>query len=394
MMTYEYYADILKDQHLPLTFLDLDILDKNINDIAKRAAGLPIRVATKSVRSTYVLQHILKHPAYQGLMTYTAEEADWLLHQGFDDILMGYPCMENNDIEKICRHTLSGKKIVLMIDDVVHMNRINEIAKKVGVVQPVCIDVDMSMDLPGLHFGVYRSPITSLQQFKKLVERHTEFPQVKIVGIMGYEAQVAGLGDAVEGKVLMNTIIKGLKKSSITQLAARRKSCVEYLKKIGLTPELVNGGGTGSIESTHQESWVTEVTVGSGFYSPALFDTYSGFRHGSALAFALRIVRNPKKNMFTAMGGGYVASGSVGIEKQPLPYLPKGIKLTTNEGTGEVQTPFEYNGTEHLFIGSPIFFRHAKAGELCERFNTITVISNGKILDTWQTYRGEGKCFL
>lgn len=393
-MHYEYYAHIIKDSHLPLAILDIDILNKNIEDIAVRAAGLPIRVATKSVRSIAVLKHILKHEAYKGLMTYTVEEADWLLQQGFDDILMGYPCMEDRDIEKICLHTQAGKKAVLMVDDELHFSKINSIAKSLGVIQPVCIDVDMSMDLPGLHFGVYRSPIADLQKFKKLADKHKSFPHTKIIGLMGYEAQIAGLGDAIEGKRVMNTIVKTLKKSSIAQLSLRRKSCVDYLQQLGITPVLINGGGTGSIESTHRETWVTEVTVGSGFYSPALFDSYSTFCHKPALCYALRIVRSPKAGMFTAMGGGYVASGSVGIEKQPLPYLPKGIKLTTNEGTGEVQTPFEYKGKEKIGIGAPVFFRHAKAGELCERFNSLAVISEGKIIDTFNTYRGDGMCFL
>jgi D-serine deaminase-like pyridoxal phosphate-dependent protein len=98
--------------------------------------------------------------------------------------------------------------------------------------------------------------------------------------------------------------------------------------------------------------------------------------------------------MFTAMGGGYIASGGIGLSKQPTPYLPKGFFLIQNEGCGEVQTPITYNGKEKLSIGDTILFRHAKAGELCERFNALHIVSNGKIVETTPTFRGEGKCFV
>lgn len=391
---YSYYKNILKDQKLPLAFLDIDLFERNISDIASRANGLPIRIASKSLRCIKVLRHILKNKAFDGIMAFTGSEANYLIEQGFDDILMGYPICEIEEIKQLCTHSKQGKKIVLMTDSVYHFQMINDIAKKLNVIQPVCIDVDMSMDLPGLHFGVLRSPITSVQAFKNLVDNHKDFPNIKIVGIMGYEAQIAGLGDNVEGKVLMNNIIKILKQKSIKELSKRRALCVQYLQSIGIEPTLVNGGGTGSIESTHNESWVTEVTVGSGFYSPALFDNYSDFKHLPALAYALRIVRSPQKNYFTALGGGYIASGSVGIDKQPKPYLPSNIKLTENEGTGEVQTPFKYIGKENLAIGDPVFFRHAKAGELCERFQNLTILKDGKIIDNWNTYRGDNQCFL
>jgi D-serine deaminase-like pyridoxal phosphate-dependent protein len=45
-------------------------------------------------------------------------------------------------------------------------------------------------------------------------------------------------------------------------------------------------------------------------------------------------------------------------------------------------------------IGDPIFFRHAKAGELCERFATLALVENGAVSEDVPTYRGDGKTFL
>jgi D-serine deaminase-like pyridoxal phosphate-dependent protein len=190
----------------------------------------------------------------------------------------------------------------------------------------------------------------------------------------------------------MNRIISALQQKSKKELAKRRKELVDILKKECPDLTIVNGGGTGSLESTAEEAWVTELTAGSGFYAPALFDHYSHFKHLPAAGFALEVVRHPQSNTYTCLGGGYVASGAVGKEKAPLPYLPEGMKLTPNEMTGEVQTPFIYKGT--LEIGDPVFFRHSKAGELCEHFQELQLIKDGKTVGKTNTYRGDGKCFL
>lgn len=189
-------------------------------------------------------------------------------------------------------------------------------------------------------------------------------------------------------------MIRLLKQRSIPRLAERRKQIVEALKARGAKLRFVNGGGTGSIETTIKEDVVTEVAVGSGFYAPGLFDHYMTFQHQPAAGFAIEIVRRPKDDIYTCLGGGYIASGSTDANKQPVPYLPAGSALTDLEGAGEVQTPIVYRGPEKLSLGDPIFLRHSKAGELCERFTDLHLISQGKIVETVPTYRGEGKNFL
>lgn len=393
--TYSQYKEIFKDSDFPLAYVDLDLLDENIKAIKSRAGNKKIRVASKSIRCKYVLEHILKNDTiYQGLMTFTAREALTLLKEGFDDVLMGYPVVNPREINEFCIATKSGKTAVLMVDSVEHFQLIEEQAKKYSILQPVCIDVDMSSDYPGIHFGVYRSPVNTVDKFKKLVDAAQAFTHVKIIGLMGYEAQIAGVGDNSPYNGVKNPVIKLLKSFSIQELKNRRVACVQYLVKKGLKPTLINGGGTGSMESTKEEDEVTEITVGSGFFSPALFDYYNNFHHLPAAGFAIQIIRSPQKGMFTALGGGYVASGGISLDKQPKPYLPEGIQLTDNEGTGEVQTPFNYKGKDSLKIGDPIFFRHSKAGELCERFEKLHLIRNGKLVATTPTYRGLGWTFL
>ncbi|MCB0507084.1 MAG: amino acid deaminase/aldolase [Bacteroidetes bacterium] len=394
---FTYYNNIFKDLSLPLAFCDVDLLNQNCQDIAKRVTvkNKTIRVASKSIRCIDVLRRIFNaNPIYKGILSYSGNEALFLSENDFDDILLGYPIVNKNEIEQICKATKSGKKIILMVDSEEHLKLIQAIALSIGVVQPICIDIDMSTSFPGLLFGVMRSPLNSVNKAKQFIDAFDKYPNISLKGVMGYEAQIAGLGDKNPANGIKNYLIPYLKKLSIKDFSNRRKEIVDYIKSKNHVLDFVNAGGTGSIESSMQEDWVTEITVGSGFYSPALFDYYSNFHHQPAAGFAVQIVRKPNENTYTCLGGGYIASGTIGIDKQPKPYLPQDIQLTENEGTGEVQTPCVYYGKEQLSIGDTILFRHSKAGELCERFNQLHLISDGKNIGTTPTYRGQGKCFL
>lgn len=391
---YQNYCEIFRDKPMPLAYVDLDLLQTNVQQIIQRAKGKPIRIASKSVRSVEVLRRIMdtNPAAFQGIMCYTAPEAIHLGEHGFKDLLVAYPTWDASHIGQVCEQIRAGKPITLMLDSIEHVQHLEKIAAQYDVKLPLCLDIDMSMDVPGLHFGVWRSSVVSVESALRVYEAIQQASHLLIEGVMGYEAQIAGIGD--EGVHPKLEVIRRLKRRSIPVLRQRRQAIVEALQQKGATLRFVNGGGTGSIESTIEESVVTEVAAGSGFYSPALFDHYQSFKHLPAAGFAVQIVRQPKPHIFTCLGGGYIASGQVGVIKQPLPYLPVGAKLTSLEGAGEVQTPVLYRGSEKLKVGDPIFMRHSKAGELCEHFNTLYLISGGKIVDEVPTYRGEGKVFL
>ncbi|WP_090982572.1 amino acid deaminase/aldolase [Paenibacillus sp. CF384] len=395
--TYAYYKTAFAGLPMPFAFVDLDRLDRNIAAIAQAAGHKKVRIASKSIRCPEIMRRILaSSPVYQGIMCYTADEAAMLIREGFDDLLLGYPQWQPDRIAELVRSVGEGRSITFMVDCAEHVQHLERIAAEQGIVVPLCLDVDMSADYPGLHFGVWRSPLASWEQVRPVAELIIASPWLKLDGIMGYEAQIAGLGDQVPGKPLKNSVIRWLKKRSIAEVAKRRREVVEGLEAIGASEELrfVNAGGTGSMDSSRLEACVTEITAGSGFYSPGLFDAYSGFRYEPAAGYAVEIVRRPRPDIVTCMGGGYTASGAVGIEKQAQVYLPEGLELLPLEGAGEVQTPLRVKRGLSLSLGDPVFFRHAKAGELCERFLQLVAVSNGQVVGEYVTYRGMGACFV
>ncbi len=394
-MNYSKYKDIFKGEQMPFAFVDKTLLDENINNILKRSGDKKIRIASKSVRCRWVLDYILQsNNQFQGIMCYSVNEAAWLADQGFDDLLVAYPCFHEKDIKSIIPALKEGKRIYLMTDLPEHLHQLQKIASSENVDIPVCMDMDMSSTIGPIYFGVYRSSINNLDAAKRYLDALKKCPNVQLKSLMGYEAQIAGVGDNVKGKSLMNAIISFLKKKSIKEVAKRRKEIYDLCINESFNIEVVNGGGTGSLESTKEESCVTEVTVGSGFYASHLFDNYKQFKHLPATAYAIEIVRQSQNDIYTSLGGGYVASGGLGIEKLPQIYLPKEAQLIKEEMAGEVQTPFKYKGKEDLKLGDPIFMRHSKAGELCEHFKELLIIDNEKIINRVPTYRGEGQCFL
>lgn len=383
---YLQFKEAISKKSVPALILDMDSFRNNLNWVLKHSGNKKIRIATKSVRSVEILKRIhAAHSVFQGFMTYTLEESLWLKSMGLKDILMGYPTTDILSLEQLAKDPTD---ITLMVDRTEHLDLLQKIALENKSEFRICIDIDMSMDLPGLRFGVYRSHLQEEKNLKAFLTHLKKCDRLKLTGVMGYEAQIAGVMDE------KSPLIRTLKKFSLSQLKNRRADLVKIIQDHGHSLSIINGGGTGSLQHTSQENVVTEITVGSAFFAPVLFDHYQDFKLDPALYFAQPIVRQPNQNIFTVLGGGHIASGSTDNIKQPHPVYPAGLSLLKHEGAGEVQTPMKYSGNHDLKIGDPVFFRHAKAGEVCEHFLEMHLIEGNKILESVSTYRGEGKCFL
>jgi len=392
---YDYYRQALAGVRLPAAFVDLDHLGANLATLGRRAGELPIRLVTKSIRSVGITRRLLAaEPRLRGLLCYSVAEAAWLAGLGFDDLVVAYPSTEAQELQAVAQQLRAGRTITVMVDSATQLEPIADAGRAEDVVMPVAIDLDMSSDFPGFRFGVYRSPIDGARAAMALADEIARRPMLRLDGLMGYESQIAGLMDKVPGQALKNALIGFLKGRSISEVNARRRETVAALTAAGHSLRFVNGGGTGSFESTRGDASVTELAAGSGLYVPTLFDHYEAFRGLPAAGFALPVTRVPKPGIVTCAGGGYSASGPAGKDRLPQPWLPAGCTLIGNEGAGEVQTPVRHPPSVAFGIGDPLLFRHAKAGELCERFNELLLIEGGRVVDAVTTYRGDGKSFF
>ncbi|HEV7162803.1 MAG TPA: amino acid deaminase/aldolase [Solirubrobacteraceae bacterium] len=381
----------------PFALIDLHAMWANAADMERRAAGKPIRLASKSLRCRGLQERVLARPGFKGTLAYTLPEALWLAGHGAGDLLVAYPTTDTRALRELA----DGAPVTVMVDSVEQLELIERAVGGVGS-EPirVCIELDCGLWLLGrrVRIGVKRSPVHTPEQAAALARAILARECFHLVGVMAYEAQIAGLGDAPPGRPLRGAAIRALQSRSARELRRRRGAAVSAVRELaasaGAPLELVNGGGTGSLELTAADPAVTELSAGSGLYGPTLFDAYRIFSPRPAAMFALPVVRRPSRGVVTALGGGYLASGPPDRARLPRPHLPAGLRLDGQEGAGEVQTPLLGDAADDLAIGDRVYMRHAKAGELCERFASVHLLEGDRIVDELPTYRGEGQCFL
>jgi D-serine deaminase-like pyridoxal phosphate-dependent protein len=385
----------------PFALVDLDALWANAAEMEGRARGKPIRLASKSVRCRELQDRVLARLGYRGTLAFTLPEALWLAAHGTGEILVAYPTADSEALAELAG---SGVDVTVMVDSGEQLELIDR-ARGVRGSPPqavaVCLDIDSGWLAAGgrLRAGARRSPVRTPAQAASLARDVLSRPGLQLRGIMAYEAQIAGVGDDPPGRPLRARAIRAMQARSVAELAARRGAIVAAvaveLDRAGAPPlSFVNGGGTGSLQSTTQEAAVSELAAGSGLYGPTLFDAYRAFAPRPAALFALPVVRRPGRGVVTALGGGYLASGPADAARLPRPYLPAGLKLDAQEGAGEVQTPLLGAAADRLALGDRVYMRHAKAGELCERFDRLYLLEGERIVGEAPTYRGEGQCFL
>jgi len=381
------------DLEAPFAVVDLDAFDRNAADLLRRAGGTPIRLASKSVRCRALIERALR-AGLQGILAFTLPEALWLAEHGHDDLVVAYPTADRSALRALAAGP--HERVTIMVDCAEHLDlAVAAVREAGGGPIRVCLDVDAGWwPLRGrVRIGARRSPVRTPEQAAALARAVLARGELHLDGLMSYEAHIAGVGDRPPGRPLMGAAIRAMQRASARELAGRRAAVVAAVREVAPL-RFVNGGGTGSVERTAAEAAVTEVAAGSGLYGPTLFDAYGAFRPQPAALFALPVVRRPDGRTATLLGGGYPASGAAGADRLPAPHLPPGLKLDGQEGAGEVQTPLRGPGAAGLRVGDRVWMRHAKAGELCERFDRLHLISAGAVVDTVPTYRGEGECFL
>lgn len=374
----------------PVAVIDADALRHNAMDLLVRAGGIPIRVASKSVRVRAVLDAVLKIPGYRGILSFSLAEALWLA-QTHDDIVLGYPTVDRAGLERLVHDEDAASRITLMIDDLAHLDLIDSIAgPEQRATIRVAVDVDASWRTTALgHIGVRRSPLftaADVSRFARAVDARRGF---RLVGLQMYEAQIAGQGDnGPDGPV-----IRAVQARSRSELRSRRAEIAHALTDIAPL-EFLNGGGTGSLEFTGSDESVTEASAGSGLLGGHLFDGYRSFHPAPASAFAFDVVRRPADDIATVLGGGWIASGPPVASRQPRAVWPEGLRTMPREAAGEVQTPLQGRAAASMRIGDRVWFRHAKSGEPAERIDAYHLVSGSDVVTELPTYRGEGKAYL
>ena len=360
----ERFETVFGGRQAPFAFLDLDAVWSNAADMLRRSRGKPIRIATHAIRSRPVLKRLLDlDPGFQGALTFSLPETLWLWEHDVRDLVVAYPTTDRACLTRLARITSEDPEEapVVMVDNPEHLDLIEEAAASFVAPIRVAIDIDLSWRPLGgiVKVGAKGSPIRTADEAVALAREIDRRQRAKLVGVMAYEAQIAAVGDNVPGKAINNLIVRRMQSSSAKDVEDRRAEIVAALSEVAQL-EFVDGGGTGSIDRTASEWAVTEIAAGSGFYAPVRFDHFRSFRPRPAAMFALPVTRR-------------AGAGSIDI--------------------AGAQRAFPRAADRQPRIGDRLYFRDLKAGELCERFDRLFLVTGTTIRDEVPTYRGERKAF-
>jgi len=156
-------------------------------------------VASTSVRSQPVLRRVLAPPGFAGVLAYSLAEALWPADGDgpvSDDVVVAYPSVDRHALRQLLADEAGAARVTIMVDSTDHLDLVD------AVVPPgrrptvrVRLDVDASFRTVGgrLHVGVRRSPVHEPTQAVALARAVVGRPGFRLVGLMTYEAQIAGV---------------------------------------------------------------------------------------------------------------------------------------------------------------------------------------------------------
>ena len=157
--------------------VDLDAFDANADDLVRRAAGKPIRVASKSVRVPELLRRALARDGFQGVLSFTLREALWLYEQSIsDDLVVAYPTVDREAVRQLVASPAAASAITLMVDDVAHLDLVDSVRSSRAVQVRVAVDIDAGLRVGGQHVGPKRSPLYDTDAITGLVHEVVDVP--------------------------------------------------------------------------------------------------------------------------------------------------------------------------------------------------------------------------
>ncbi|MCC0066877.1 MAG: DSD1 family PLP-dependent enzyme [Rhodovulum sp.] len=234
-----------KDIQTPCLILDLDALERNIKkmgDYAK-AHGMRHRAHGKMHKSVDVLQLQMDLGGAIGVCCQKVSEAEVFARAGIKDILVSNEVRDPAKIDRLARLPgISGGRVIVCVDDVANIADLSAAAQKHGATLDVFVEIDC---------GAGRCGVTTTPAVVEIAKAADAAPGLRFLGIQAYQGAMQHMDSFEDRKAKLDAAI------------AQVSDAVEALKKEGLEPELVSGGGTGSYYFESNSGVFNELQCGS-----------------------------------------------------------------------------------------------------------------------------------
>jgi 3-hydroxy-D-aspartate aldolase len=229
----------------PCLILDLDALERNIRkmgDYAK-AHGMRHRAHGKMHKSVDVLKLQMALGGAVGVCCQKVSEAEVFARAGIGDILVSNQVRDPAKIDRLARlPAISGGRVIVCVDDVANVAELSAAVRRHGTTLDVFVEMDV---------GAGRCGVTTSAAVVEIARAADAAPGLRFAGIQAYQGAMQHLESYEERKAKLDAAI------------AMVRDAVEALKREGLEPELVSGGGTGSYYFESGSGIYNELQCGS-----------------------------------------------------------------------------------------------------------------------------------
>ncbi|WP_432698079.1 3-hydroxy-D-aspartate aldolase BhcC [Marinobacterium sp. YM272] len=232
------------DIQTPCLILDLDALERNIKkmgDYAK-AHGMRHRVHGKMHKSVDVAKLQEELGGAIGVCCQKVSEAEVFARGGIKDVLVSNQVRDPQKLDRLAQLPKLGARTIVCVDDIDNVAELSAAAQKHGTEIECFVEIDC---------GAGRCGVTTTEAVVQIAQAIDAAANLKFTGIQAYQGAMQHL-DSYEAR-----------KEKLDIAIAQVQDAVDGLKAVGLEPELVSGGGTGSYYFESNSGVYNELQCGS-----------------------------------------------------------------------------------------------------------------------------------
>lgn len=232
------------DIQTPCLILDLEALERNIRKMGEyaKAHGMRHRSHGKMHKSIDVQRLQESLGGAVGVCCQKVSEAEVFARGGIRDILVSNEVRDPLKIDRLARLPTHGARIIVCVDDVTNVAELSAAAQRHGTKLECLVEVDC---------GAGRCGVKGADAAIGIAKAIDAAPALKFSGVQAYQSSMQHLESYADRKAKLDDAIVLV------------RVVVEALRAIGLQPELVSGGGTGSYYFESSSGVYNELQCGS-----------------------------------------------------------------------------------------------------------------------------------
>lgn len=380
---YAYYCEVLRDRHLPAAYIDMNLFERNIRTVLHHSGGKDLRVDARVLRCPALIERVMRSNArfHSAACATIAEAIPLAQQQDISDVLVMFPTVDPAALARVCRATADGYTILLTTDSPRHLEPLAHAAQKADVTVGVCLEMDTSVNLPSLKGPGRRTPLRNIDALLNLVTEIEDTARLEFRGLLIFDTRRSNLAERSRAALGQGRGRTDTAMGRRRRILKRREDVVEALQALGYSSAFVNCSGDAGLDVNAHDGSITEITVG-----PALLGLDPSVRHGiPAAGYCAEIMRQPGETLYACRGDNLFGPHITDPNFLPQPYLPPGATLDPLAGAGDGQLPIRYVGP--LSIGDAVFLHPDNVADLCERFDRLLLVQDGRIIDEVETFR-------